>query len=134
MNQTGLLLVVTGLILPRPEHSVSSAKRRLGYDAGCKHFTEPFGNRTDHALSAHADRPQSRGTFCHPAAFISHKKHPVRWPDRVFRLRHMLVPINLFVFHAVRFFARYRADGLLLRHKSFRYIRRSFRALIERCR
>ncbi|MDJ1631866.1 hypothetical protein QNN00_22160 [Bacillus velezensis] len=34
MKQTGLLLVVTGLILLQPEHSVSSAKRRLGMTLG----------------------------------------------------------------------------------------------------
>ncbi|MFZ7762190.1 hypothetical protein ACO1C0_11665 [Bacillus velezensis] len=42
MKQTGLLLVVTGLILLGAEHSASSAKRCLGNDAWCKHFTEIF--------------------------------------------------------------------------------------------
>lgn len=108
--------------LAAAEHSASSAKRCLGKDAWCKHFTEPFGNRTDHALSAHADRPQMNKKAPCPLAGQGVSVKTYAGPDKSFR------------FSCRTLFARYRADGLLLRHKSFRYIRRSFRALIERCR
>lgn len=44
--------------LAAAELSASSSKHCLGHDAGCKHFIESDGNRTDYALFAHASQPQ----------------------------------------------------------------------------
>ncbi len=106
MKQTGLLLVVTGLILLQLSIQLPQQNAAWGMTLGASILLKFFVNRTDHALSAHPDRPQmnkkSRGTFCHPAAFILHKSTLSAGRTGCL-LRHMLVPINLFVFHTVRF-------------------------------
>lgn len=76
MKQTGLLLVVTGLILLQLSIQLPQQNAAWGMTLGANILLNLSGTGLI-MRSAHADRPQmnekSRGTFCHPAAFISHK-------------------------------------------------------------
>ncbi|QPQ08638.1 hypothetical protein I5R48_17690 [Bacillus velezensis] len=58
MKQTGLLLVVTGLILLQLSIQLPQQNAAWGMTLGASILLKFFVNRTDHALSAHPDRPQ----------------------------------------------------------------------------